>query len=267
MIYNVFTSFSSYFSLPTVRYPPDTEIVSRRCEDNRIHRTTWAQIAVRARQVSSALDSANMAPGTRVATLAWNSYRHIELYYGVSGSGRIVHTLNPRLHEDQLVWIANHAQDSVFCFDMTFIALVKKIHARIPSVKLWVLLCDTARFPANAGIPGLVCYETWLNNHSPRADSFPRFDDNSGTTRATVATSTLPLPFFILRYCRQPSAITSTMCVDGSIAPRSVNTVLHIWHDRLSQGCALQPSVHGSTRVCPGSARLFVPRSQRHDCT
>ena len=92
------------------RHHHSTEIVSRRVEGD-IHRTTWGQVAARARRVANALDSLHLSFGDRVGTLAWNGYRHLELYFGVSGSGRVLHTLNPRLHPEQLVWIVNHADD------------------------------------------------------------------------------------------------------------------------------------------------------------
>jgi len=107
----------------------DTEIVSRRVEGD-IHRTHWAGIARRARQVANGLDAFDVKLGDRVATLAWNGYRHLELYFGVSGSGRVLHTINPRLHPEQIAWIANHAEDQVLCFDMTFLPLVQKVHAQ-----------------------------------------------------------------------------------------------------------------------------------------
>jgi fatty-acyl-CoA synthase len=91
-----------------------------------------------------------------VATLAWNGYRHLELYFGVSGSGRVLHTLNPRLHPDQIAWIANHAEDQVLCFDMTLFA--DRQSNRMPdarTVKHWVALCDADKLPADSGIPGL----------------------------------------------------------------------------------------------------------------
>ncbi|MGA1168377.1 MAG: AMP-binding protein, partial [Burkholderiaceae bacterium] len=90
------------------RHHGQTEIVSRRVEGD-IHRTTWAKVGQRAAQVAHALDDWQVPQGARVGTLAWNGYRHLELYFGVSGSGRVLHTLNPRLHSDQLTWIVNHA--------------------------------------------------------------------------------------------------------------------------------------------------------------
>ena len=108
------------------RHHGDGEVVSRRVEGD-IHRYTWADVAQRARQVANALDGMKLQFSDRVATLAWNGYRHLELYFGVSGSERVLHTINPRLHPDQVVWIANHAEDQVLCFDMTFLPLVQAV--------------------------------------------------------------------------------------------------------------------------------------------
>ena len=105
------------------RHHGDAEIVSRRVEGD-IHRYTYSDSAKRSRQVANALDGLKLAFGDRVATLAWNGYRHFEMYYGVSGSGRVLHTINPRLHPDQIAWIANHAEDQVLCFDLSFLPLV-----------------------------------------------------------------------------------------------------------------------------------------------
>jgi len=157
----------------------DTEIVSRRVEGD-IHRSNWATIAKRSRRIANALDAWHLGAGERVATLAWNGYRHLELYFGVSGSGRVLHTLNPRLHPEQIVWIANHAGDSVLCFDMTFLPIVQKIHHECSTVKHWVALCDANKLPADTGIPGLISYEAWV---SPQKDTYdwPALDENTAS--------------------------------------------------------------------------------------
>ncbi|MFE1574040.1 3-(methylthio)propionyl-CoA ligase [Comamonas odontotermitis] len=159
------------------RYHRDTEIVSRRVEGD-IHRYTYADFARRARQVAGTLDAMGLAPSTRVATLAWNGYRHLELYYGVGGSGRVIHTVNPRLHPDQIAWIVNHAEDAVLCFDMSFLPIVQAVHARCPTVRQWVALCDADKLPAGSGIPGLVSYEDWIAA-APTSYNWPQFDENT----------------------------------------------------------------------------------------
>jgi fatty-acyl-CoA synthase len=166
----------------------DTEIVSRRVE-NDIHRTSWREVAGRARRVANALDAEGLEFSERVGTLAWNGYRHLELYYGVSGSGRVLHTINPRLHPDQLAWIVNHAEDRVLCFDVGFLALVQAIHARCPTVRTWVALCDADALPAGAGIPGLVSYEAWIAAQ-PAAYGWPSFDENTASSMCYTSGTT-----------------------------------------------------------------------------
>ena len=112
------------------RHHPNGEIVSRRVEGD-IHRTTYVDLAKRSRQLARALDGLGLAHGERVASLAWNGYRHLEMYFGVSGSGRVLHTLNPRLHPDQIVWIANHAEDAALCFDLTFLPIIQAKHGEL----------------------------------------------------------------------------------------------------------------------------------------
>ena len=162
------------------RHHGDGEIVSRRVEGD-IHRTNYQQVAARARQVANALDGWGLAFSDRVATLAWNGYRHLELYYGVSGSGRVLHTINPRLHPAQIAWITQHAEDRVLCFDATFLPLVQAIHSQCPTVQHWVMLCDADKLPADTGIPNLVSYEAWIAAASS-AYQWPTFDENTASS-------------------------------------------------------------------------------------
>ena len=159
------------------RHHAKQEIVSRRIEGD-LHRYTYRDAAIRSRRLAHALDALGLAQSARVATLAWNGYRHFELYYGVSGSGRVVHTLNPRLPPDQLVWIVNDAEDEVFCFDLSFLPLVKAVAAKCPTVKHWVALCEADALPADTGIPGLVSYEAWIAPHSGEY-AWPRLDERA----------------------------------------------------------------------------------------
>ena len=155
----------------------DAEIVSRRVEGD-LHRYTYRDAARRARQVAHALDRLGLGFSDRVATLAWNGYRHFELYFGISGSGRVIHTINPRLIPDQIAWIANHAEDQVLCFDATFLPIVKAIWAKCTTVKHWVLLGDADKLPHDTGIPGLRSYEEWIGNE-PVEYAWPAFDERS----------------------------------------------------------------------------------------
>ena len=170
------------------QYHGDTEVISRRVEGD-IHRSTWAKTSARAKQVANALDAWGMAPGARVATLAWNGYRHLELYYGVSGSGRVLHTLNPRLHPEQIIWIANHAEDEVLCFETSFLPIVQAVWAKCPQVKHWVLLCDADKLPADTGIPSLVSYEAWIEGQSTEY-AWPKLDENAASSMCYTSGTT-----------------------------------------------------------------------------
>ena len=161
-------------------YHADTEVVSRRVEGD-IHRSNYAEVNRRAKRIANALDAINIPQSARVGTLAWNGYRHFELYYGVSGSGRILHTLNPRLHPDQLAWIVNHAEDEVFAFDMTFLALVKAVAAKLTTVKHFIALCDADKLPVDSGIPNLISYEAWIDAQSD-VYQWPEFDENRASS-------------------------------------------------------------------------------------
>jgi 3-(methylthio)propionyl---CoA ligase len=168
------------------RHHGDVEIVSRRVEGE-IHRTTWHQLHGRARQLANALGSLGVRAGDRVATLAWNGYRHLELYYAVSGSGAVLHTINPRLHPEQIAWIVNHAEDRVLCFDATFLPIIEAIAPHCPAVTHWVLLADADRMPQAK--TSLDCYETLVNSHSDQYD-WPQFDERTASSMCYTSGTT-----------------------------------------------------------------------------
>ena len=170
------------------RHHGEAEVVSRRVEGD-IHRYTYKQVAQRSRKVANALDKLNLAFSDRVATLAWNGYRHLELYFGVSGTGRVLHTLNPRLYPDQIVWIANHAEDQVLCFDMTFLPIIKAVHSRCTTIKHFIALCDADALPTDTGIPGLRSYEEWIGLQSSEY-AWPQFDENSASSMCYTSGTT-----------------------------------------------------------------------------
>lgn len=162
------------------RHHGDGQVVSRRVEGD-IHRYTWADVQRRAKQVANGLDALGLAASDRVGTLAWNGYRHLELYFGVSGSQRVLHTINPRLLPEQIAWIVNHAEDQVLCFDMTFLPIVQGIHRQCPTVKHWIALCDADKLPEGTGIANLLSYEDWIGRQS--ADyAWPVFDENTASS-------------------------------------------------------------------------------------
>ena len=161
------------------RYHGDTEIVSRTVEGP-VHRYTYVDAWKRSARVANALARLGLLRGDRVGTLAWNGYRHFELYYGVSGAGHVMHTVNPRLFPEQVSWIIDHAEDQCLFFDLTFAPLVDAIAAKCPSVKTWVALCDRAHLPKMQHVVPL-CYEDLLLIESEKFE-WPLLDENSGAT-------------------------------------------------------------------------------------
>ena len=230
----------------------DTEIVSRRVEGD-IHRTHWAGIARRSRQVANAIDEWAIGRGERIATLAWNGYRHLELYFGVSGSGRVLHTINPRLHPDQVVWIANHAEDRVLCFDMTFLPLVQKVHAQCKTIRHYVALCDATALPSDTGIPNLVSYEDWVNQH-PDTYDWPELDENTASSMCYTS-GTTGNPKAALYSHRSTllhafsAALPDAMCLSARDSVLPVVPMFHVNAWGIPYSCAMV----GAKLVFPGA--------------
>ena len=139
---------------------PNRSVVSRSVEGP-LHRTTYAQIRQRSLQLAQRLHRDGIGIGDRVATLAWNTARHLESWYGITGVGAIYHTLNPRLFEDQLVYIANHAADRLMFLDLTFVGLAEKIADRLPTIERYVILTDAANMPKTS-LKNAVAYEDYI---------------------------------------------------------------------------------------------------------
>ncbi|MCW5663109.1 MAG: fatty-acid--CoA ligase [Piscinibacter sp.] len=162
------------------RHAGDVEIVSKRVEGD-IHRYTYRDAELRARKLAQALARLGCAPGDRVGTLAWNGYRHFEIYYGASGSGLVLHTINPRLFPEQIAWIVNDAEDRVLCFDLSFLPLVEKLAPQLRSVKQFVLLAGRSHMPAQTSLANLRCYEE-LVEAEDGVYHWPEFDENTASS-------------------------------------------------------------------------------------
>ena len=159
---------------------PHSEIVSRTIEGP-IHRCTYVDIEKRARRFANLLTSLGVQHGERVASLAWNGYRHIELFFGTSGMGAVLHTINPRLFPEQLEYIINHAEDRHLCFDVCFTSLVEKLAPRLSTVKSFIAMTDREHMPSAAAIPNLQCYEEMVAQQEPLGQ-WPQFDENSASS-------------------------------------------------------------------------------------
>jgi fatty-acyl-CoA synthase len=165
------------------RHYGSSEIVSRRVEPDmtELHRYSYRDCELRARRLAQALDDRGVAMGERVGTLAWNGYRHLELYYAASGSGAVLHTINPRLHPEQIAYIVNHAEDQVLFFDLTFLPLVEAIAPHCPTVNGFVLMSDRAHMPAETPLANLLCYEDLID--AAAGDyTWPQFDENAAAS-------------------------------------------------------------------------------------
>jgi fatty-acyl-CoA synthase len=162
------------------RYFGKNEIVSRRVEGD-IHRYTYHDCHVRAKKLANALRGLGVQMGERVATMAWNGYRHLEAYYAVSGSGAVLHTLNPRLFPEQIAYITNHAEDQYLIFELTFLPLIESVAQHCKTIKGYILMCDKDRMPAQSAIPNLMCYEDLIDNNSDDYE-WPLFDENSASS-------------------------------------------------------------------------------------
>ncbi len=158
---------------------PDSEIVSRRCEGD-IHRYTMKEAAQRSKKLANALSRLGAKQDDRIATLAWNNHRHFELYFGVSGMGAILHTINPRLFPEQLVYIINHAEDRWLFVDLTFIPLLEAIKDQISNIEGFVIMTDEAHMPETS-LTNVLCYETLIQDESDEFE-WPEFDENQAAS-------------------------------------------------------------------------------------
>jgi acyl-CoA synthetase (AMP-forming)/AMP-acid ligase II len=207
------------------RHHGDQEIVSRRVEGD-IHRTTYRELAARSRQMANALARLGVKPGDRCATLAWNGYRHMELYYAVSGSGAVLHTLNPRLHPDQVVYIADHAEDQILFFDLSFLPLIEAIASRTKTVRRFIAMTDRAHMPAASKVDGLLCYEDLLEAESDRF-AWPSFDENTASSLCYTS-GTTGNPKGVLYSHRSTLLHTFAIALPDSLGCSARDTILPV---------------------------------------
>jgi len=243
----------------------DTEIVSRLSDGT--HRSNWRTIHSRSKRLAKALLSHGVKPGDRVATLAWNSHRHLELYYAVSGIGAVLHTVNPRLFPDQLAYIFNHAEDTWLFFDALFLPLVEKLRSHLPSVKHYVLLTDEA---GAHGVPGVSSYEALLADQN---DDFcwPVFDENTAASLCyTSGTTGNPKGVLYSHRSTVLHALASCMSDVLGLSNRdSVLLIVPMFH-ACGWGVPYSGAMVGAKLVFPGAAldgANVCELLQREECT
>lgn len=244
------------------------EIVSRDPEGE-FHRTNWAGIAARAKRVANTLDGLGVPLGGRVATLAWNGYRHLELYYGVNGSGRVLHTVNPRLFSEQILYMINHAEDSYIFFDTGFAPLVQDLAPQLPLVRGWIALCGRADMPI-LDVPTLMCYEELLSVQS--SDYFwPSLDENTACSLCYTS-GTTGNPKGVLYSHRAMVLHAFAVCATDSLGFSARDTILVVvplfhanaWSIPYSAAMAGSKLVLPGPKLDPESIHLLL---EQEGCT
>lgn len=167
---------------------PDQEIVSRTVEGP-IHRYTYTDAWARANRLAHALAALGVQEGDRIATFAWNGYRHFELYYGISGMGAVCHTMNPRLFEDQIAYIVGHAADRFVFLDLNIVPLLEKLADRLPTVEGYIVMTDRAHMPATS-LPNAMCYEELLEAAPEAPYDWPMLDENAAAAMCYTSGTT-----------------------------------------------------------------------------
>jgi acyl-CoA synthetase (AMP-forming)/AMP-acid ligase II len=203
-------------------YHGSREIVSHMV-DGSTHRSNWATVRSRAMRVAHALQALGVRAGDRVATLAWNTHRHLEMYFGVSGMGAVLHTVNPRLFPEQVTYILNHAEDGYVFFDTSFAALVQAVAPNLPGVKGYVAMCTRAQMP-DMQVPHLLCFEELLEAASPEY-RWPSFDENTASSLCYTS-GTTGNPKGVLYSHRSTLLHSWTACAADGLALSARDSVL-----------------------------------------
>jgi acyl-CoA synthetase (AMP-forming)/AMP-acid ligase II len=232
---------------------PRQEVASRTIEGP-MHRTNYRELRERALKVAKRLERDGIRLGDRVATLAWNGYRHLECWYGIVGVGGVYHTVNPRLFPEQIAWIVNHAEDRIVLTDLTFVPLLEAMADRLPSVEQYIVLTDAAHMPETK-LKNAVPYEDWI----AEVDSdfaWKEFDERTAAGLCYTS-GTTGNPKGVL-YSHRSNILHSTMASTSAClmltAYDSVLPVVPMFHAN-SWGLALSCPMRGSRMVMPG-ARL-----------
>ena len=235
------------------RWHGEAEIVSRSVEGP-IHRITYAEVDARARALASAVEKRlGCKLGTIAATMAWNTWRHLEIWYGVMGLGGIVHTLNPRLFADQLAYIINHAGDEWIFTDLTFVPLFEKLQDLLPAVKGFVVMTDEAHMPAGTTLRNPVCYEE-LIAEGDAGYQWPEFDENTACGMCYTS-GTTGHPKGVV-YSHRSNVLHSLMCCLGdamSLSSRDrIMPVVPMFHAN-AWSMAFSAPLAGAAMVMPGA--------------
>jgi fatty-acyl-CoA synthase len=227
------------------------EIVSRTVEGP-VHRYTYKDCATRSRQLAKSLEKLGVEQGDRIATLAWNGYRHVEIYYGVSGMGAVCHTINPRLFPEQIVYIVNHAEDKYIFTDLTFVPLLEKIIDQIPQVKGFVIMTDEANMPESV-LPNVICYE-YLLATADDDYKWPVFDERTASSLCYTS-GTTGNPKGVLFSNRSTVLHSYAVCTPDALGLSNLETILPVvpmFHVN-AWGIPYAAAMCGAKMVLPGA--------------
>lgn len=226
-------------------YHRDTEIVSRTVEGP-IHRYTYPDLLRRSRQLANVLKGLGIQDGDRVATMAWNGYRHMELYFAVSGMGAVCHTLNPRLFQDQLIYIVNHAEDRLIFVDLSFVPVLEAAAQHLSTVRGFVVMTDAEHMP-DTSLPNVHCYETLMDDAD---DDFqwPQLDENTASSLCYTS-GTTGNPKGALYSHRSTVLHSFSVCMTDTLALSSGDAVLPV-----------VPMFHANAWGLPYAAPWWAPK-------
>jgi acyl-CoA synthetase (AMP-forming)/AMP-acid ligase II len=232
-------------------YHSDVEIVSRTVEGP-IHRYGYGAAHKRAKQLAEALQGLGIKLGDRVGTIAWNTYRHFELYFGISGIGAVLHTINPRLAPEHVAYIANHAEDQVIFVDLNLLPIVEGVFEHLKTVKHVVVMTDRAHMPASSKIPKLLCYEELIAG-KPGTLKWPDFDERTASSLCYTS-GTTGNPKGVL-YSHRSTLIHTMMASNGAVIPMDPDTtllpVVPMFHAN-AWGLVYAAPIAGAKLVFPG---------------
>ena len=229
-------------------FHPKKEVISRMVSGN-IHRTNYDEVCIRSRKLASALEKDGYKKGDVIATLALNTYRHLEMYYGISGMGAICHTLNFRLHPEQAVYIINHADDKIIFCEVPFIPIMEGLKDQLPCVEKYIILCDEADMP-ETGLKNAISYEEYISN-GDEDYVWPALDDDAACGLCYTS-GTTGNPKGVLYSHKSNILHAQASLVGMPIGPdEAILMVVPLFHV-LAWGIPYYGPMHGSKLVMPG---------------